>query len=272
MAMNRMSSHEKLSLTRVCGSYSSTIVVVHRLLFAVAATGLGCGRFAFEPVTGPSGDASSGGIGDGSGSMLDPDSGAALGDALSTVGACPSPLVTDTFGDNVIDPAWTAVPDPDITITETGSRLVFTYASPAQSGAIATLSSSQFDLRDRCVTLDVASIHGDTSASTGFEVGTASGRMRISTFGMNTIDAIDQPATTFPQSYSFDPALHSRWQIRIGGGRVVALTLDGAGNPAQLLLDLPSFFDEGAARIALYSQVTSGNVNGGTAELEGISY
>jgi hypothetical protein len=76
----------------------------------------------------------------------------------------------------------------------------------------------------------------------------------------------------FPATSDYDPVLDARWQIRIGGGHVVALTLDAADNPHRLLMDTTSFFTETAAQITLYSGVTVGTVSGGTAELDAIAY
>jgi hypothetical protein len=202
--------------------------------------------------------------------MGDPDGGD-LGDALTSTGPCPTPTVTDSFDDGVLTPTWTPIFDPDMGLAESGSHLVFSFGNPATSGARTLITSPFMDVRDLCVTIVVANIRGVSNAETNFEVGTAGARMRISALG-TTLVANDQPPTTVPPTYPYDPVLDTRWQIRIRGGRVVALTLDSAGNPHRLLKDIPSFFDETAARITLSSGVTSGNVTGGTAELDALEY
>ncbi len=233
---------------------------------AVALLAVGCGRVYFDPLTGSRSDAR----GDGTGAGGDPDGGD-LGDALTSTGPCPTPTVMDSFDDGVLTPGWFPVIDSDIGLSESGSHLVFAYAANANSSSLTALTSPVMDMRDRCVTLDVANIRGVSNATTNFEVGTLSASMRISVVG-TTLLANDQPPTALPPTYGYDAALDVKWQIRIGGGRVVAVTLDSAGNPQRLLRDLPSFFDETAASITLASGVTTGNVNGGTAELDAIAY
>lgn len=239
---------------------------VHGSWSASLLLAIGCGRVSFDPLTSATSDARS----DGSGAAGDPDGGD-LGDALTSTGPCPPPAVTDAFNDGALAAGWLPVIDPDVALAESGGHLVFTFASPAQSSSTTTFTSPLLDVRDRCVTLDIANIRGVTNSTTGFEVGTVGARMRISVVG-TVLGGVDQPATTFPPTFGYDPVLDARWQIRIGGGRVVAITLDTADNPHRLLMDLPSFFDETAARITLYSGVTSGTVSGGTAELDAIAY
>lgn len=228
---------------------------------------LGCGRVSFDPLSGASSDARS----DGTGGTSDPDGGGDLGDALTSTGPCPTPTVIDSFDDGVLDQTWTPIFDPDIDLTESGSHLVFSFAANASSNATTLIASPFMDFTDRCVTIVVAKVRAVNNAETNFEVGTGSARMRISVLG-TTLIANDQPPTTVPPTYPYDAVLDAQWQIRIRGGRVVALTLDSAGNPHRLLRDLPSFFDEASARITLSSGVTSGNVNGGSSELDAIAY
>ncbi len=227
-----------------------------------------CGRVSFTPA-----DASRGvGVGDGDvDDSSSSDSNGELGDAIGTSGACPAPIVTDSFDDGVLDATWTGAFDPDIIPSESGSHFVFTYGAPANSGSVTTLTSPVIDLRTRCVTVTVAQIRGASNSAMGIEVGTATARVRVQVVG-DQLSAIDFPLSTIPPTVHFDPVAHARWRIQIGGGRVVAVALNSAGTPTQLLRDLPMFFEEANSQITLYSSVVSGNVSGGTAELDALEY